>query len=66
MEDAELYIVGGDLGSEFKVAQLHFHWGSTDEKGSEHQVNNKQFPLEVNCDHWNPFKILLDVFSVFK
>ena len=51
IEDAELYIVGGDLGSEFKVAQLHFHWGSSDETGSEHRVNEKQFALEVPYIH---------------
>ena len=47
IENAELYIEEGSLGSLFKVAQLHFHWGSSDNNGSEHTINDKQFPLEV-------------------
>lgn len=33
--------------------QLHFHWGEVgnDEKGSEHTVNGKSFPLEVHMVH---------------
>lgn len=29
------------------AAQFHFHWGSTNSKGSEHTINSKQYPMEV-------------------
>ena len=33
----------GPFGSEvFSFNQLHFHWGSDDEHGSEHEITGKQ------------------------
>lgn len=40
-------ISGGDLGQTFKAAQFHFHWGSDNNKGSEHTYNGKSYPAEV-------------------
>lgn len=40
-------VSGGDLGSTFKAAQFHFHWGSDNTKGSEHTYNGKNYPAEV-------------------
>jgi carbonic anhydrase len=31
----------------YKVAQFHFHWGSTDDMGSEHTINGRAYPMEV-------------------
>ena len=28
----------------FNLAQFHFHWGSANNKGSEHQVNGASYP----------------------
>lgn len=36
------YITGGPLIQEkYIFEQLHFHWGQTDECGSEHYLNGK-------------------------
>lgn len=40
-------VYGGSLPDEYVFLQFHFHWGSTDERGSEHVIYNKRFPLEV-------------------
>ena len=41
------------LNSSFAFAQLHFHWGSADGKGSEHTVAERQYPLEMHLVHYN-------------
>ena len=35
-------ISGGPLDQEYKVKQLHFHWGSNNLRGSEHLLNGKR------------------------
>lgn len=47
MENAELFVMGGGLDGVFRVAQLHFHWGGNNKRGSEHTLNGRAFPLEV-------------------
>jgi carbonic anhydrase len=34
---------GGPLESEYSFSELHFHWGSTDDVGSEHTVGNVRY-----------------------
>lgn len=48
-------ISGGPLpsGQEFELAEIRLHWGSTNSVGSEHLVNGKAFPMEVQFLHWN-------------
>jgi carbonic anhydrase len=41
------YVANGGLSSVYSTAQFHFHWGSHDRHGSEHQVDGQSFPLEV-------------------
>ena len=54
MEKQEIAITGGGLGeSRFKFAQAHFHWGSTNDQGSEHTINNKSSAMEMHLVHWN-------------
>ena len=44
------YIVsGGGLEGTYQTVQLHLHWGSDDEKGSEHTVDKKQYAAEVRA-----------------
>lgn len=43
---------GGGLPAKYKFAQVHFHWGSKDEQGSEHQVDGKSFPVEMHLVHY--------------
>ncbi len=39
--------------TEFAFDQLHFHWGSGDDQGSEHSVDGVFFPLEMHMVHVN-------------
>lgn len=38
---------------EYELAEFRFHWGRDDSRGSEHTVNGKAFPLELQLIHWN-------------
>jgi len=42
---------GGPLGSDYQVLQLHFHWGSDDNQGSEHTLDGQSFPMEMHIVH---------------
>ena len=50
-------IWGGDLPETYNLAQFHFHWGSTNNFGSEHTLRNQRYPMEVftvySCLHSN-------------
>lgn len=43
-------LVGGPLprGHEFELHDARFHWGRENQRGSEHTVNFKAFPMEVS------------------
>ena len=54
MESSSKWIEGGGLpGKKFELKQSHFHWGSTNNQGSEHTINNVYFPMEIHLVHWN-------------
>ena len=42
---------GGPLTKPYQLLQLHFHWGGADDRGSEHTIDNKRFPLEMHLVH---------------
>ncbi|XP_064641558.1 carbonic anhydrase-related protein-like isoform X2 [Lineus longissimus] len=46
---------GGPLpvGHEYELAEIRFHWGREDVRGSEHTVNCKAFPMELHLIHYN-------------
>ncbi|KFB38202.1 hypothetical protein ZHAS_00005515 [Anopheles sinensis] len=44
---------GGPLKTPYVFEQLHFHWGPTNDEGSEHTLDGKQFPLEVHLVFYN-------------
>ena len=44
----DLTLSGGGLPGNYKAQQFHFHWGSEDKRGSEHNINGLQYPMEVN------------------
>ena len=46
-------ISGAGLLSTYRALQVHFHWGSDDSYGSEHQVLGKKYPLEIHIVHFN-------------
>ena len=48
----KLDIDGSDFKEKYKFLQFHFHWSKTDSyQGSEHQVNDEKYPLEVWIFH---------------
>ena len=49
-------ISGGGLPSRFQAAQLHFHWGSKNSRGSEHQFDGRKYPMEIHIVHYNAGK----------
>eukprot|EP00074_Homo_sapiens_P066341 XP_011515889.1 carbonic anhydrase-related protein isoform X2 [Homo sapiens] len=53
---------GGPLpqGHEFELYEVRFHWGRENQRGSEHTVNFKAFPMEIIPDPI-PEKILVSV-----
>ena len=47
LTSGDLRVSGGGLNGEYRVLQLHFHWGSDDSEGSEHAVDGDHYPMEV-------------------
>lgn len=47
LNDPKNEIQGGGLPGVFIAEQFHFHWGATEDRGSEHALNGKHFPMEV-------------------
>lgn len=45
-----LQLTGGGLPGTYNAEQFHFHWGSEDKRGSEHNINGKQYPMEVTIN----------------
>jgi carbonic anhydrase len=46
-------VKGGPVEHEHKFLQFHFHWGKTDNEGSEHLVNGKSYAAELHIVNWN-------------
>ncbi|XP_056416094.1 carbonic anhydrase 4 [Hyla sarda] len=44
-------ISGGGLSGTYIATQLHFHWGSKDNPGSEHSLNGEKYPIELHIVH---------------
>jgi len=40
-------------GQTYRLAETHFHWGTTDSDGSEHTINGQQFSAEMHLVHTN-------------
>jgi len=40
-------LTGGPLSGTYRLRQIHFHWGSNDEAGSEHAVDGMKYAAEV-------------------
>jgi len=43
---------GGGLPHDYKFSQVHFHWGSDNNKGSEHLIDGTAFPMEMHFVHY--------------
>ncbi|XP_029686272.1 carbonic anhydrase [Takifugu rubripes] len=46
-------LTGGPITGTYRLRQFHFHWGASDDRGSEHTINNVKFPSELHLVHWN-------------
>ncbi|KAM8727121.1 carbonic anhydrase isoform 1-T2 [Acanthopagrus schlegelii] len=46
-------LTGGPISGTYRLRQFHFHWGASDDRGSEHTVNGIKFPCELHLVHWN-------------
>ncbi|XP_032875667.1 carbonic anhydrase-related protein [Amblyraja radiata] len=48
-------LTGGPLleNYEYELHEVRFHWGKENQRGSEHTVNFKAFPMELHLIHWN-------------
>ncbi|KAI1296937.1 Carbonic anhydrase 15 [Halotydeus destructor] len=46
-------ISGTALGHSYEFIQLHFHWHTKDDKGSEHAIDGNHFALEMHYVHMN-------------
>ena len=40
-------LTGGPISGTYRLKQFHFHWGASDDRGSEHTVNGMKFACEV-------------------
>lgn len=47
------YLSGGLLGDFYEAMAVHFHWGSPQQKGSEHLLNGRRYDLEMHIVHRN-------------
>lgn len=54
--DNRSVLKGGPLSESYRLRQFHFHWGSTDDCGSEHLVDGATFSAELHLVHWNSTK----------
>lgn len=50
--DNSIKMKGGHLGSQYILAQFHFHWGSDSSQGSEHRIDGTQHWSEVHFVHF--------------
>ncbi|XP_022105811.1 carbonic anhydrase 2-like [Acanthaster planci] len=47
--EGDFFIDGGGLpGKQYKVAQLHYHWGNPNALGSEHAINGRKYDAEMH------------------
>lgn len=46
-------LTGGPLGGEYKIVQMHAHWGSVPGHGSEHTMDGSPYDAEIHIVHYN-------------
>lgn len=47
------YVQGGPLKHKYCLEQFHFHWGGSEDKGSEHLIDGQHYSAELHLVHWN-------------
>ncbi|NXA06444.1 CAH9 anhydrase, partial [Sapayoa aenigma] len=53
LELPESLAITGGYAQQYRAVQLHLHWGSPSEPGSEHTVNGQRFAAEIHVVHYN-------------
>lgn len=46
-------ISGGGLNGTYRFLQAHFHWGQENDRGSEHTIEENDYPLEMHLVHYS-------------
>ncbi|XP_010744816.2 carbonic anhydrase 1 [Larimichthys crocea] len=46
-------LTDGPISGIYRLKQFHFHWGASDDRGSEHTVEGTKYPAELHLVHWN-------------
>uniref|UniRef100_A0A670IJQ0 Carbonic anhydrase n=1 Tax=Podarcis muralis TaxID=64176 RepID=A0A670IJQ0_PODMU len=54
--DDKTAVSGGPLEDPYRLKQFHFHWGASQDSGSEHTIDGNPFPCELHLVHWNAKK----------
>ncbi|XP_030830766.1 carbonic anhydrase 14-like [Strongylocentrotus purpuratus] len=53
----DLYkLSGGGLPTTYTATHIHFHWGSMNSGGSEHQIDSTPYPAELHVAHYDKSK----------
>lgn len=50
--NAKATIMGGPLKQPYELDHFHFHWGISNEEGSEHSINGKYYSVELHAVHF--------------
>ncbi|XP_075684190.1 carbonic anhydrase 3-like [Rhinoderma darwinii] len=53
MFDGSSVIKDGPLNGSYRLRQLQFHWGSSDDHGSEHVIDGLRYAGEIQFVHWH-------------
>jgi len=57
-------VSGGGLAHKYRLAQIHFHWGKINYRGSEHTKSNATFPMEMHLVHFkDEYPTLMDALA---
>ncbi|XP_065664841.1 carbonic anhydrase 1-like isoform X2 [Hydra vulgaris] len=51
--DPSITLQAAGLRNRFLLKEVHFHFGCESDRGSEHQINGKKYPLEVQFLFWD-------------
>lgn len=46
--DERVTLSGGPLQNQYELHHIHFHWGATEDSGSEHQIGGKLYEAEMH------------------
>ncbi|PIO58413.1 hypothetical protein TELCIR_20153 [Teladorsagia circumcincta] len=50
--DNRPYVTGDNIPGKYYLDHLHFHWGETDDFGSEDTIDGKRYSMELHLPHF--------------